>query len=315
MKRSKLPLGRRVGAYFSQHLRQLVASLGELWRTPFTSVMTILVLGFSLSLPTLLLALSNSADKVEQQWQHSAQINLFLKLDLAKASEEQLLTKLRGMAELVEVEYQSAQQGLAEFQQHNQFAEALSYLDDNPLPAVIKVMPSLKYRSGEQARQLQQQLQQLPEVALARLDLDWLERLEALSATATRASSGLSILLIVAVVMIAANTIRLGIMQRFHEIKVMKLVGATESFIRRPFLYSGLWLGFISAMIALIIVNAMLLWLDGALAQLLSLYKSQLQLAGLSAEQVATVMLSACFLGWSGAYLSVRRYLRAIEPQ
>ncbi|QIZ78252.1 permease-like cell division protein FtsX [Ferrimonas lipolytica] len=313
--KSKVSTGRRFSSFLGQHAKQLVASLGELWQTPMTSVMTMLVLGFSLSLPTLLLALSNNAAKVEQQWQHSSQINLFLQLDLPAASEQRLLSKLRGMAELIEVEHQSSQQALAEFQAHSRFADALQYLDDNPLPAVVKVVPSLNYRSGEAVKVLQQQLQSMPEVSLARLDLDWLERLQAFSDTAKRASSALSLLLIVAVVLITANTIRMGIMQRFHEIKVMKLVGATEAFIRRPFLYSGLWLGLMSAMLALVLVNGLLLWLDSAVAQLLSLYDSQLRLDGLTGSQVAWLLGCACGLGWLGAYVSVRRHLRAIEPQ
>ncbi|WP_298440847.1 permease-like cell division protein FtsX [uncultured Ferrimonas sp.] len=315
MKRRKLSAGRRFTGFFAQHAKQLVASLGELWRTPVTSLMTMLVLGFSLSLPTLLLALSNSAVKVEQQWQSSAQINLFLQMDLVEASEQQLLGTLRGMAQLSSVEYQSAEQALQEFQANSRFAGALQYLDDNPLPAVIKVVPSRQHRSGQAVRALQQQLQALPQVSLARLDLDWLERLQALSNTARTTGSALSLLLILAVVLITANTIRLGIMQRFHEIKVMKLVGATEAFIRRPFLYSGLWLGLMSSLLALVLVNALLIWLDGAMAQLLSLYDSQLRLDGLTGSQVATMMFSACGLGWLGAYLSVRRHLRAIEPQ
>ncbi|WP_240473406.1 permease-like cell division protein FtsX [Ferrimonas senticii] len=314
MSRSKLGLGQRIRGFFAQHLKQLVASLGELWRTPLTSLMTMLVLGFSLSLPTLLLALSNSAVKVEQQWHDSAEINLFLNPKLSEQSQQRLLATLKGMPEVGSLQFQSAQQSLAEFQANSHFGKALDYLDDNPLPAVIKVLPSLQYRTGEGAKALQRQLQAMPEVELARLDLDWIERLQALSATVRSAGSALSALLVLAVVLITANTIRLGIMQRFNEIKVMKLVGATEAFIRRPFLYSGVWLGLISAMLALVLVNGLLLWLDGAMAQLLSLYDSQLRLQGLNGDQVWLLFLCSCSLGWLGAYLSVRRHLRDIEP-
>ncbi|MFI3244924.1 MAG: permease-like cell division protein FtsX [Ferrimonas sp.] len=302
-------------SWLSQHWRQLCLSLEELWLTPLTSIMSILVLGFSLSLPALLLAFANNAGKIEQQWQHSAQINLFLALDTTAEQEQQLLQQLQQMPELLAVNYQSAAESLVEFQAHSGFADALAYLDNNPLPALIFVIPNIAYEDDLALHALQKRLQALPEVELARLDMDWLKRLEALSATARMAGMALTGLLVLAVVLITANTIRLGIMQRYQEIKVMKLVGATEAFIRRPFLYSGVWLGFMAAMICLVIVNGLLLWLDRVMAQLMSLYQSQLVIEGLSLAQVVWLFGISCGLGWLGAYLSVRQHMRAIEPQ
>ncbi|GAA4878466.1 permease-like cell division protein FtsX [Ferrimonas pelagia] len=315
LSRKKLPVGQRMISLLTQHLRQLLASLGELWRTPMTSLMTLLVLGFSLSLPALLLVLANNAEKVEAQWQSAAEISLFLDLDIAPVRQETLLTRLRGMPEVIAVTFQSSEQALAEFRQHAQFGDALAYLDDNPLPGLIRVQPSARHAGVDAARSLRDRLAQEPGIALARLDLDWLQRLEALSATGRQAGIALGVLLLLAVVLITANTIRLSIMQRFDEIKVMKLVGATEAFIRRPFLYGGLWLGLLSALLALVLVNVMLVWLDGSMAQLLSLYRSQFRLDGLSVQQGSVLILASCSLGWLGAWLSVRRHLRAIEPQ
>ncbi|MBY5993402.1 permease-like cell division protein FtsX [Ferrimonas balearica] len=297
-----------------QHLRQSLSSLGELWRAPMTSLMTMLVLGFSLSLPALLMVLSNNAAKVEAQWQSAAEISLFLKLDLDESRRQGLVTRLRGMPEVLEVHYLSPEDALAEFQQQSQFGEALRYLDSNPLPAVIRVLPSGRHSEADAARALRDRLAEHSEVAMARLDLDWLQRLQALANVGRQSGSALGVLLILAVVLITGNTIRLSIMQRFHEIKVMKLVGATEAFIRRPYLYGGIWLGLLAALVAMVLVNAMLIWLDGAMAQLLSLYRSQIRLEGLSAGQSGALVLFSCGLGWLGAWLSVRRHLRAIEP-
>ncbi len=313
--RRKVSLGRRWRSGLSQHLRHFLSSLGELWRTPVTSLMTLLVLGFSLSLPALLWVLANNAAKVEAQWQSAAEVSLFLHEEIPDGRLQSLLTQLRGMPELVEVHYHSPEAALAEFRQHAQFGEALGYLDENPLPGVVRVLPTVRHADPVAAGRLRDRLAQLPGVAMARLDLDWLTRLEALSATGRRAGAGLALLLLMAVVLITANTIRLSILQRFDEIRVMKLVGATEAFIRRPFLYGGLWLGLLSALLALVLVNVMLVWLDGAMAQLLSLYRSQFRLDGLGIGQGVAVMAASCILGWCGAWISVRRHLRAIEPQ
>ncbi|GAA5187176.1 permease-like cell division protein FtsX [Ferrimonas gelatinilytica] len=313
--RRKVSRFRRWRSGLGQHLRHFLSSLGELWRTPVTSLMTMLVLGFSLSLPTLLWVLANNAAKVESQWQSAAEVSLFLHEEIADGRLKTLLTQLRGMPELIEVTYHSPEEAMTEFRQHAQFGEALDYLDENPLPGVIRVLPSVRHADPVAAAALRDQLAQLPGVAMARLDLDWLTRLEALSATGRSAGAALAVLLLVAVVLISANTIRLSILQRFDEIKVMKLVGATEAFIRRPFLYGGFWLGLMSALLALVLVNVMLVWLDGAMAQLLSLYRSQFRLDGLDVRQGAAVMAASCALGWCGAWISVRRHLRAIEPQ
>ncbi len=311
----KLPFTQRLKSGFQQHIRHALSSLGELWRTPMTSLMTMLVLGFSLSLPALLMVLSNNAAKVEAQWQSAAEISLFLRLDLNEARRQSLVTQLRSMPEILEVHYLSPDQALAEFQSHSQFGEALKYLDSNPLPAVVRVLPSARHSEADAARALRDRLAQFNEVAMARLDLDWLQRLQAMGQVGRQSGTALAALLILAVVLITGNTIRLAIMQRFHEIKVMKLVGATEAFIRRPFLYGGIWLGLLAALIAMVLVNAMLIWLDGAVAQLLSLYRSQVRLEGLTGSQSGSLILFACLLGWLGAWLSVRRHLRAIEPR
>ena len=174
--------------------------------------------------------------------------------------------------------------------------------------------PSVKYSSPTGARELLRKLEREPEVSFGRLDIEWLERLQALVRLLEKTVLAIAALLVLAVVLVIGNTIRLAIMNRRTEIEIMKLVGATEAFIQRPFLYTGIWYGVIGGLLAWLIINILVWYLDGALADLMGLYGSQLSLASLTFAELGQLVLLASFLGWLGSYLSVRQHLRKIEP-
>ena len=187
-------------------------------------------------------------------------------------------------------------------------------LDKNPLPAVITVTPTPRYSTPVGARELLTKLEREPEISFGRLDIEWLERLQAVVRLLERTVMAIAALLVLAVVLVIGNTIRLAIMNRRSEIEVMKLVGATEAFIQRPFLYTGIWYGVIGGILAWLIINLLVWYLDSALAELLGLYGSQLEMKSLTFIELLQLVGLASFLGWLGSYLSVRQHLRSIEP-
>ena len=311
---SKLPLSGRIVMFFIRHVQQGMSSMGELWRSPVSSIMTMAVLGVSLSLPAALQVLVKNAENVTQSWNSAAEISLFINKGRSEQSIQSLLSRIRVFREVESVDYISREQALDEFQRLSGFGEALSYLDENPLPAVVTVTPSVKYSSPAGARELLAKLEREPEVNFGRLDIEWLERLQALLKLLEKTVLAIATLLVLAVVLVIGNTIRLAIMNRRNEIEVMKLVGATEAFIQRPFLYTGIWYGVIGGILAWLIINVLVWYLDGALAELLGLYGSQLSIQSLSFNELIKLVLLASFLGWLGSYLSVRQHLRNIEP-
>ncbi|GIU11117.1 cell division protein FtsX [Shewanella sp. c952] len=312
--RSKLPFSGQIVMFFIRHIQHAMASLGELWRNPVSSAMTMAVLGVSLSLPAALQVLVKNAETITQSWNSAAEISLFVDEGRSEKSIQSLITRLKVYPEVAEVNYINRDQALEEFQRLSGFGEALSYLDANPLPAVVMVTPSLKYSSPEGARELLSKLEQEAEVSFGRLDIEWLERLQAVVKLLERTVLAIAALLVLAVVLVIGNTIRLAIMNRRTEIEVMKLVGATEAFIQRPFLYTGIWFGVIGGVLAWVIINLLVWYLDFALAELLGLYGSQLHMESLTLTELGQLVLLASFLGWLGSYLSVRQHLRAIEP-
>ena len=163
------------------------------------------------------------------------------------------------------------------------------------------------------ARELLTKLEREPEISFGRLDIEWLERLQAVVRLLERTVMAIAALLVLAVVLVIGNTIRLAIMNRRSEIEVMKLVGATEAFIQRPFLYTGIWYGVIGGILAWLIINLLVWYLDSALAELLGLYGSQLEMKSLTFTELLQLVGLASFLGWLGSYLSVRQHLRSID--
>ncbi|MGS0681487.1 permease-like cell division protein FtsX [Shewanella sp. 125m-7] len=312
--RSKLPLSGRIVMFFIRHIQHAMASMGELWRNPVSSIMTMAVLGVSLSLPAALQVLVKNAETITESWNSAAEISLFIDEGRSEKVIQSLITRLKVYPEVSNVSYINRDQALEEFQRLSGFGEALSYLDSNPLPAVVMVTPSLKYSSPAGARELLRKLEQEAEVSFGRLDIEWLERLQAVVKLLERTVLAIAALLVLAVVLVIGNTIRLAIMNRRTEIEVMKLVGATEAFIQRPFLYTGIWYGVIGGILAWIIINLLVWYLDSALAELLGLYGSELNMESLTFGELGQLVLLASFLGWLGSYLSVRQHLRAIEP-
>jgi cell division transport system permease protein len=312
--RSKLPISGRIVMFFIRHVQQAMASMGELWRSPVSSVMTMAVLGVSLSLPAALQVLVKNAETVTESWNSAAEISLFVHEGRSEQSIQSLIARIDSYPEVGHVDYISRAQALEEFQRLSGFGEALSYLDANPLPAVITVTPTDKHASPSRARELLSKLEHESEVNFGRLDIEWLERLQALVRLLERTVMAIALLLVLAVVLVIGNTIRLAIMNRRTEIEVMKLVGATEAFIQRPFLYTGIWYGVIGGILAWVIINLLVWYLDGALATLLGLYGSELKMQSLTLMELLQLVLLASFLGWLGSYVSVRQHLRAIEP-
>lgn len=312
--RSKLPFTGRIVMFFIRHIQHAMGSMGELWRNPVSSLMTMAVLGVSLSLPAALQVLVKNAETITQSWNSAAEISLFIDEGRSERTIQSLISRISAYSEVSEVNYINRDQALEEFQRLSGFGEALAYLDENPLPAVVMVTPSIKYASPNGARELLKKLELEPEVSFGRLDIEWLERLQAVVRLLERTVLAIAALLVLAVVLVIGNTIRLAIMNRRTEIEVMKLVGATESFIQRPFLYTGIWYGIIGGILAWVIINLLVWYLDGALAQLLGLYGSSLEMQSLTIVELGQLVMLASFLGWLGSYLSVRQHLRAIEP-
>ena len=303
-----------VKIYLLRHLQVLLFSLGRLWRQPFSSLMTTAVIGIALALPAGLFVLLQNVNHVSAEWDDASQISLFLEQDLSEKQIQQLQNKIKSWPNVGEVSYQTATQSLDEFRALSGLGSLLDSLPDNPLPAVMTLFPAEEKVSDEAIQALLAELSALPEVAQAQLDMAWLQRLRSINELLERGISLLGLLLSLSVLLVIGNTIRLAILNRQSEIKVMKLVGATDRFIRRPFLYTGFWYGFIGGLFAWSILLLVLSLLSQPVHNLASLYGSEFNLQWFTGLLLLYLPLAGIFLGIVGAWIAVGRHLHAIEP-
>ncbi len=300
--------------YLLRHAQVLFYSLGQLVRTPFGTLTTVAVIGITLALPAGLYVLLDNMQRLSGAWDSAAQLSVFLKRDSSERAAQALGQKIRARAEIASVQYISSDAALAEFKRLSGFGKALSALPNNPLPAVLVIRPKPAHSDAVTLETLKKEFQSMSEVEWVQLDLEWIKRLNAIVDLARRGVWLLAGLLSLAVALIVGNTIRLAVLSRRTEIEIIKLIGGTDSFIRRPFLYTGLLQGLCGALCAWALLALVLALLAGPVQDLAALYGSRFELHGLSAEAGLGLLALGTLLGWLGARLAVGRHLRAIEP-
>lgn len=306
----------RIKEFFIRHIQVFFYSLGLLSRTPFSTLMTASALGIALALPAGLYIVLEHSKQLSSDFNNISQISLFMKKDVNDKQIKALKQKLQTYPEIARIKHISKQDALQEFQNNSGFGDALKALEENPLPDVLIVYPSLTHHSAQQIDALIVTLKAIRQVELVQMDIQWLQRLYAITHIVQRAVLIIGTLLALAVLLIIGNTIRLAIENRRNEIVVMKLIGGTDSFIRRPFLYSGFWYGLLGSLIAILLINMSLIIINDPLMQLSSLYGGNLFSLGLmNIKTSSTLLLSGCALGLLGARMAVGKHLKDIEPK
>lgn len=305
----------RLGSYLVRHAQTLIYSLGQLLRAPFAMLMTAAVIGIALALPTGLHVLLKNAELLSGKMEGVTQISLFLKHSASEADAKQLLSRLKRMPEVGQVRFISKQAALTEFKQSAGFTQAMQALDENPLPHVIVIQPSMRHTDKQAMQKLLARLQGMLHVDVAQLDEAWIKRLYTIMDFIKRGVWLLAGMLALAVLLVVGNTIRLAIENRRDEIVIVKLIGGTDAFIRRPFLYTGFWYGLFGALIAFILISIALLLLNEPIERLARLYHSDVLVASLDLHTSLLLFGGGILLGLAGSWLAVGRHLRDIEPR
>ncbi|MEJ2143108.1 MAG: permease-like cell division protein FtsX [Gammaproteobacteria bacterium] len=301
--------------YLLRHLQVFFYSLGQLMRNPFSLLMTAAVIGIALALPTGLHVITKNIQQLSGEWNRTTQISVFLKPEITEARAHDLRKRIIRLSEVEDVHYIPKQKALEEFQRLSGFGEALNALKDNPLPSVLVIQPAINLDNKNNSAQLINKLQKFDGVDIAQRDVQWVKRLYAIMDIVKRGVLLLSIMLALAVLLVVGNTIRLAIQNRREEIIVTKLIGGTDAFIRRPFLYTGFWYGLFGGLIAILLVSFSLLLLQGPIEQLTSLYQGTFHLDNMDLITSFNLLLFSILLGLTGSWIAVGRHLRDIEPR
>jgi cell division transport system permease protein len=304
-----------LGSYGTRHAQAFIGALGRLARNPLASVLTLLVIAVALALPMSLKLLVTNARVATGDFKNAVDMSVYFKTGTALSQAEQLARNARARAGVADVELISADKALDEFRTYSGFGSALEALEQNPLPHVLHVHPAPDESSPAALEQLRQYFAAWPEVELVQIDSEWVMRFNAILDVMRKVLLIVAALLGLGVLAVVGNTIRLEILNRRAEIEVTKLVGGSNGFVRRPFLYSGTLYGLVGGLLAWGVIGIMVIVLSPPVATLAQLYGSHYTLAGPSLEDTAILLGGGAVLGWLGAWISANRHLRSIEPR
>jgi len=313
--RERLSLAMR--AWSRRHSYSLFSSLGSLYRNRLGTLLTVMVLGIALALPLGLFVSIKNIAAMDTLSSELGAVSVFLDSGTSREATQALQHRLTLWTEVSAVTMITPAEALEEFREQSGFGSAVNALDNNPLPYILELSLAEEFSdsgSGETSA-LIKRLEALAIVDFAEYDLKWLERLQAMMDLARSVVRVLTVVFGMAVIFVVGNTIRLDIQNRIEEIEVMSLVGATDSFVRRPFLYAGLWYGLLGGVLALLVLLVALFYLKLPLEQLLSAYQGSFDIQGLSFRGALYVLAGSGLLGLLGASLAVRRHLKALTPK
>lgn len=303
-----------VQAYFARHAQTLVGSLGRLVIHPFATLMTMGVVAVALALPLFLTLFLANVRTATGNWSDAFDLSVYMDKKTGALRTASVAKQLRQRGDVAAVRVITADQAMAEFRNDSGFGKALDALSDNPLPDTLIVTPTLAASTPQGTAALKGAIAALADVQTVQLDTDWVKRLHALLDILRRVVLITGALLGAGVVLIVGNTIRLDILNRRTEIEVMKLVGASDGFARRPFLYSGIWYGLGGGLMALILVAVAAAVLARPVDELAKLYGSQFHLQGLRFITGVELLGLAASLAWLGSWFAASRHIRGIEP-
>ena len=303
-----------VATWAIRHVSTAIGALGRLARQPFASLMTILVIAVTLALPSAMHLLIKNAQSISASWDNALDFSVYLKADTSINDARRLADMVQQRADVEQVTLIPSDEALAEFRDQSGFGEALDHLTVNPLPHTLVVRPG-SANTEVSLGLLNEELGNLPEADFVQVDTEWVRRFHAILDILQRSIAIGAALLSAAIIVIIGNTIRLDIQNRREEIEVTKLIGASNAFVRRPFLYSGLWYGLGGGLLALALVRYGLFAVEAPVTRLAGLYNSPFTVLSLDLAESLLIIGAGVALGLAGSWVAAARHMRRIEPR
>ncbi|OCG66261.1 MULTISPECIES: permease-like cell division protein FtsX [unclassified Gilliamella] len=301
-------------SFLSRWKRQI----GYAWRNTFNdftqhifaSLLTIFVIAISIMLPTISYLLWKNANQAAHKWYPTPNLTVYINKELTSEQTAELLSKLKYFIEVDRVDYLSREETKEEFKAWSGFSSALDLLDENPLPAVAIVIPKEEAKNTEVVHRLQAELLNIEGIDDIKLDDSWFTKLTALTNMVKSIVWVISIFMIIAVSLVIGNSIRLNIFARKQTIIVMQLIGATEGFILRPFLYSGIFISFISAIIALALSEIFIFQIEAIILTVSDAFGTIIHIEGLLWDESLLILLITIIIGWFSSFVATKKYLK-----
>lgn len=290
-------------------------TLSEIWRQPLATLLTVMVIAISLTLPSVCFLVWKNVSQAAEQWYPAPQLTVYLSKTLDDTAAENVVAALKQEEGVDSVNYLSREEAMGEFRNWSGFGGALDMLEQNPLPAVAIITPKLNFQSADTMQTLRDRVTKVGGVDEVRMDDSWFARLAALTGLVGQVAAMIGVLMVIAVFLVIGNSVRLSIFARRDTINVQKLIGATDGFILRPFLYGGALLGFLGAVLSLVLSQVLVLRLETVVSQVATVFGTAFTLHGLAWDESLLLLLVAAMIGWVAAWLATSQHLRRFTPQ
>ncbi|HBZ14288.1 permease-like cell division protein FtsX [Pantoea sp. NPDC088449] len=303
------------GGWQEQWRYALRGTLSDMWRQPLATLLTVMVIAISLTLPSVCYMVWKNVSQAATQWYPAPQLTVYLDKALDDTAAENVTAQLKQLDGVDNVNYLTREEALNEFRNWSGFGGSMDMLEQNPLPAVAIITPKLNFQNSDTMANLRDRVAKVQGVDEVRMDDSWFSRLAALTGLVGQIASMIGLLMVVAVFLVIGNSVRLSIFARRDTINVQKLIGATDGFILRPFLYGGALLGFGGAVLSLILSEVLVLRLQSVVAQVATVFGTTFVLEGFSWDEGLLLLLIAGIIGWIAAWLATVQHLRRFTPQ
>ncbi|MGC0930010.1 permease-like cell division protein FtsX [Pantoea agglomerans] len=303
------------GGWQEQWRYALRSTLSDMWRQPLATLLTVMVIAISLTLPSVCYMVWKNVSQAATQWYPAPQLTVYLSKTLDDTAAENVVAQLKQVEGVDNVNYLTREEALNEFRNWSGFGGAMDMLEQNPLPAVAIITPKLNFQNSDTMQSLRDRVTKVQGVDEVRMDDSWFARLAALTGLVGQIASMIGVLMIVAVFLVIGNSVRLSIFARRDTINVQKLIGATDGFILRPFLYGGALLGFSGAVLSLLLSEVLVLRLQSVVASVATVFGTTFSLEGFSWDEALLLLLIAAIIGWVAAWLATVQHLRRFTPQ
>ncbi len=285
----------------------------DLIKKKYGTILTVLVIAVSLTIPTVSFLLWKNTHQAATEFYPESELTVYLHKNLSEEDANAVVDKIRQQEGIESLNYISRQESLNEFRSWSGFGEELDILDDNPLPAVVMIKPTQAYQPSEKRQELRENLDKIKGVQEVRLDNDWMEKLTALTWLIAHVAIFCAVLMTLAVFLVIANSIRSDVYSSKSAIEVMKLLGATDQFILRPFLYTGLIYGFFGAFFACFFSSLLITYFTGAVKYVTDIFAVSFELHGLELGEVVFLLVICSIVGYASAWIAATRHIKVIE--
>ena len=309
------PNSRKTNVFNEQVRYAFHGALQDLKSKPLATFLTVMVIAISLTLPSVCYMVYKNVNTAASQYYPSPQITVYLEKTLDDDAAARVVGQLQSEQGVDKVNYLSRDEALGEFRNWSGFGGALDMLEENPLPAVAVVVPKLDFQNTDSLNTLRDRVSRMQGVDEVRMDDSWFARLASITGLVGRVSAMIGILMVAAVFLVIGNSVRLSIFARRDTINVQKVIGATDGFILRPFLYGGALLGFAGAFLSLILSEILVMRLSSAVTEVAKVFGTQFELTGLGFDECLLMLLVCSMIGWIAAWLATVQHLRHFTPE